>query len=53
MPPSRCSHGFGAIRRAATSVPTTIAIANADTTMRMVTQNPATNSSKLSVRTLM
>ena len=52
-PPRRCSTGFGAIRRAATSVPTTMAIANANTTIRRVTQNPASHSSRLSVRTLM
>src|SRR6202008_4275152 len=52
-PPSRCSIGLGLIRRAATSVPTTMAITNENTTSRTVTQNPARNSSRLSMRTLM
>src|SRR5215207_805050 len=49
-PPSRCSALLGAMRKAATSVPTTMAITNENTTRRTVTQNPDRNSSELSVR---
>src|ERR1700754_2214112 len=48
MPPKRRSHVDGAIRSAATSVPTTMAIANAIVTRRTVTQNPELNSEKWS-----
>src|SRR5687767_8409936 len=51
MPPKRCSHFDGAIRNAATSVPTTMAIANATTTSRTVTQKPERNSGQYSVST--
>ena len=50
-PPRRCSHLTGAIRNAATSVPTTIAITNETTTRRTVTQKPERNSDQYSVRT--
>src|SRR3712207_4838182 len=50
-PPSRWSQGDGATRSAATTVPTTSAIASDRPTMRRVTQNPEANWSKLSVRT--
>src|SRR5262245_24498503 len=52
-PPTRCNQTSGAIRKAATSVPTTMAITNENTTRRTVTQNPARSSSRLSMRTLM
>src|SRR3954449_3262 len=50
-PPSRASHFDGAIRNAATKVPTTMAIANAIATSRTVTQKPEENSDQCSVRT--
>ena len=51
MPPNRCSHFDGAIRNAATRVPTTMAITNAITTSRTVTQKPERNSGQYSVST--
>ena len=42
---------MGAIRNAATRVPTTMAIANEITTRRTVTQKPELNSDQCSVRT--
>src|SRR5215216_5730331 len=49
-PPMRFSQELGATRKAATSVPTAIAITNDTTTSSTVVQNPRTNSSKFSVR---
>jgi hypothetical protein len=43
-PPTRCSHFEGAMRNAATRVPTTRAIPNEITTSRTVTQKPELNS---------
>src|SRR3712207_6556608 len=50
-PPRRWTHGDGAMRSAATRVPTTRAIANENPTSWTVTQKPEANWSKLSVRT--
>ena len=51
MPPSRLSQRSGAIRIAATRVPTVIAIRNDATTRRIVTQRPELNSGRCSSST--